>query len=94
MGLLGGYEGQVYTVDARKISVETLGKNFPNSPMLAATVAVSNVMPRDTFIHEMRASYEHKFAKKPEVIEGNMKALTMTFEALEEDLQSQSRLTA
>ena len=31
----------------------------------------------------MRASYQHKFAKKPEVIEGNMKALEMTFDALE-----------
>ena len=80
--LLNGYAGSVYIVDARKISVEALGKYFPNSPMLAAAVAVSHVMDRDSFIKEMRASYEHKFAKKPEVIDGNMKALTMTFEAL------------
>ena len=80
--LLNGYAGDVYTVDARKISVEALGKYFPNSPMLAAAVAVSEVMDKDSFIREMRASYEHKFAKKPEVIEGNMKALTMTFDAL------------
>ena len=80
--LLNGYSGKVYTVDARKISVEALGKYFPNSPMLAAAVAVSNVMDREEFIKEMRSSYEHKFAKKPEVIEGNMKALTMTFDAL------------
>ena len=91
---LNGFEGNVYTVDARRISVEALGKYFPNSPMLAAAVAVSGVMDQKQFINEMRASYQHKFAKKPEVIEGNMKALTMTFEALEEDLQSQSRLTA
>ena len=84
--LLNGYSGSVYTVDARKISVEALGKYFPNSPMLAAAVAVSQVMDRDSFIKEMRASYEHKFAKKPEVIDGNMKALTMTFEALESQL--------
>ncbi len=84
--LLGGFEGKVYTVDARKISVEALGKYFPNSPMLAAAVAVSSVMDKDSFIREMRASYEHKFAKKPEVIDGNMKALTMTFDALEEYL--------
>ncbi|MCR4924419.1 MAG: 2-oxoacid:acceptor oxidoreductase family protein [Lachnospiraceae bacterium] len=84
--LLNGYKGRIYTIDARKISTEALGKNFPNSPMLAAAVAVSKVMERDQFIKEMRASYEHKFAKKPEVIEGNMKALTMTFDALEEVL--------
>ncbi|MCR5604161.1 MAG: 2-oxoacid:acceptor oxidoreductase family protein [Lachnospiraceae bacterium] len=86
-GLLRGYKGRVYTVDARAISVETLGKNFPNSPMLAAAVAVSRVMDKESFIREMRTSYEHKFAKKPEVIEGNMRALTMTFEALAGDLK-------
>lgn len=79
---LNGYKGQVYTVDARKISVETLGKNFPNSPMLAAAVAVSGIMPREKFIHEMKASYEHKFAKKPEVIEGNMKALETAYDTV------------
>ena len=80
--LLRGYVGRVYTVDARSISIEALGKYFPNSPMLAAAVAVSQVMDKESFIREMRASYEHKFAKKPEVIEGNMKALTMTFDRL------------
>lgn len=85
--LLKGYEGAVYTVDARKISVETLGKYFPNSPMLAAAVAVSGVMDKETFINEMKSSYEHKFAKKPEVIEGNMQALIRTFESLEDDLK-------
>ena len=59
-------------------------KTLPSpSPMLAAIVAVSKVMPRDKFITEMRASYEHKFAKKPEVIDGNMKALEMAFDAVE-----------
>ncbi len=80
--LLGGYGGRVYTIDARKISVETLGKNFPNSPMLAATVAVSGVMPRETFIREMKTSYQHKFAKKPEVIEGNMQALERAYDVI------------
>ena len=64
--LNGLKQGKVYTVDARKISVQALGKYFPNSPMLAAAVAVSGVMKKDAFISEMRTSYQHKFAKKPE----------------------------
>jgi pyruvate ferredoxin oxidoreductase gamma subunit len=80
---LKGYKGNVYTVDGRAISVAALGKYFPNSPMLAAAVAVSGVMDWDQFMSEMRASYQHKFAKKPEVIDGNMKALSMTYEALQ-----------
>ena len=89
---LKGYKGNVYTVDGRKISVEALGKYFPNSPMLAAAVAVSGVMEWDQFIHEMRASYMHKFAKKPEVIDGNMKALSMTYDALKDALDGQKKL--
>ncbi len=78
--LLKGYPGKVYTIDARKISVETLGKYFPNSPMLAAIVKVAEIMDKDVFLSQMEASYKHKFAKKPEVIEGNMKALARAFE--------------
>ena len=77
MPQLNGYKGRVVTIDARTISEEALGKYFPNSPMLAAVVATTGVMPKETFLHEMRASYKHKFAKKPEVIEGNMKAIEM-----------------
>ena len=84
MPQLNGYEGRVVTIDARTISEEALGKYFPNSPMLAAVVATTGVMPKETFLHEMRASYKHKFAKKPEVIDGIMKALEMAFAAVEE----------
>ncbi len=84
MPQLNGYEGRVVTIDARTISEEALGKYFPNSPMLAAVVATTGVMPKETFLQEMRASYKHKFAKKPEVIDGNMKALEMAFAAVEE----------
>lgn len=80
---LHGYQGKVVTLDARKISVEALGRYYPNSPMLAAMVAVSGVMEKEIFLKEMKASFEHKFAKKPEVIEGNMKALELTFAAIE-----------
>lgn len=82
--MLKGYKGKVYTVDARKISEEALGKYFPNSPMLAAAVAVSGIMEHDAFISEMRNSYQHKFAKKPEVIDGNMLALQLTYDALKD----------
>ena len=85
--MLNGYQRKVYTIDARKISVQALGKYFPNSPMLAAAVAVSGVMKKDAFISEMRASYQHKFAKKPEVIEGNLKALEMAFDVVENSIE-------
>ena len=74
-GSLKGYKGKIYTIDAKGISIETIGKNFPNMPMLAAVVKVSKIMSEEDFIKDMDESLKHKFAKKPEVIEGNMKAL-------------------
>ena len=77
---LKGYEGNVYKIDARKVSMETLGKYFPNTPMLAAVVKVSGIMSDEAFLEDMIGSFKHKFAKKPEVIDGNMKALEMALQ--------------
>jgi len=79
---LHGYEGKIYTVDAHKISMETLGRYYPNMPMLASVVKVSKVMDEETFLTEMKGSFKHKFARKPEVIEGNMRALKMAMEVV------------
>ena len=75
--VLPNYQGAIYTIDARRVSMETLGRYFPNTPMLAAIVKVSNIMGEAEFLEDMKSSFGHKFAKKPEVIEGNMKALEM-----------------
>lgn len=72
---LKGYKGKVCTIDARTISIETLGKYFPNTPMLGAVVKAGKVMDEKEFLADMVESFKHKFAKKPEVVEGNIKAL-------------------
>ena len=80
---LKNYNGAIYKIDARGISIEALGKYFPNTPMLAAIVKVSGIMTDEEFINDMVGSFKHKFAKKPEVIEGNMKALEMALAQVE-----------
>ena len=75
--LLNGYNGAIYTIDARKVSEEALGRYFPNTPMLAAIVKVAGIMKDEELLADMQKSFKHKFAKKPEVIEGNMKALEL-----------------
>ena len=82
--LLKGYKGKVCTVDARKISIDTLGKYFPNTPMLGAVVKVSKVMEEEIFLKDMVDSFKHKFAKKPEVVEGNIKALERSMQEVKE----------
>jgi len=73
--LLEGYEGKVYTIDAGMIAEEEIGRNIPNTPMLGAVVKVSGLIPEKELFSDMEASMKHKFANKPHVIEGNMRAL-------------------
>jgi pyruvate ferredoxin oxidoreductase gamma subunit len=80
---LSGWAGKVCTIDARRISEETLGKNFPNTPMLSAAVKVSGVLEKEKFEHDMEDSFHHKFASKPQVVAGNMAALVKAWEEVE-----------
>lgn len=82
--LLKGYEGRVCTIDAGKISEEELGKNFPNTPMLAAIVAVSHCVDPEDFLRDMESSYRHKFAKKPQVVQGNLDCLAEAMKEVKE----------
>ena len=81
---LKNYSGKIFTVDAREISIVALGKYFPNTPMLAAIVKVSGVMTDEELLEDMKSSFKHKFAKKPEVIDGNMKALELALKAVKQ----------
>ena len=44
---------------------------------LVCSAKEANIMDEKDFLNDMKGSFKHKFAKKPEVIEGNMKALEM-----------------
>lgn len=72
---LKGYRGKICTIDARTISIDALGRYFPNTPMLGAVVKVSKIMDEEEFLKDMVESFKNKFAKKPEVVDGNIKAL-------------------
>ena len=80
---LRGWSGEVCTIDARRISEELLGKNFPNTPMLAAVVRVSGVLEIERFLANMEDSFKHKFASKPQVIAGNMATLKKSLEEVQ-----------
>ena len=76
-------DGKVCTIDARRISEEILGRNFPNTPMLAATVKVSGVLEIERFLADIEESFKHKFAAMPQVIEGNMATLKKSMEEVQ-----------
>ena len=81
---LRGWTGKVYTIDGRRISEEILGRNFPNTPLLAAVVKVSGALDSQRFLSDIEESFKHKFASKPQVIEGNMQTLKKSMEDVRE----------
>ena len=80
---LAGWTGKVCTIDARRISEEILGRYFPNTPMLAAAVKVSGVLETERFLANIEESFQHQFASKPQVIEGNMATLKKSMDEVQ-----------
>ena len=81
---LGDVDCKVYTIDASKIAIETIGSNFPNTALLAAIIKVINLMSKEDLEANMLDSFKHKFAKKPEVIEPNMQAVRRAYDEVKE----------
>jgi pyruvate ferredoxin oxidoreductase gamma subunit len=67
--------GAVYAIDARDISIRCMGRNLPNTPLLAAVVRIAGIMEEKDFLDNMQESFAHKFSSKPGVTEGNMNAI-------------------
>ena len=64
----------VYTLDASKISLEAIGRNMPNTPMLGALAKTTDVITLDVLIDNFKENYSKKFSAK--VVEGNIAAMT------------------
>ena len=64
----------VYTLDASKISLEAIGRNMPNTPMLGALAKATGVITLDVLIDNFKENYSKKFSAK--VVEGNIAAMT------------------
>jgi len=70
---------KVYTVDASKISKETIGREIPNTPMMGALAKVSGILDFKEMLADTKGKLEKKFKSKPEVIEGNLKAIERAY---------------
>jgi len=68
---------KVFTVDATKISLETIGKNIPNTPMIGALIKATDILELSAVLEDFRKKYATKF--KPEIIEGNVRAIEKAY---------------
>jgi len=75
---------EIFTVDASKIALATIGKNIPNTPMLGALIKVSGVIPLSTIISYTEKKMAKKFKDKPEVIKGNLEAIKRAYDEVKD----------
>ncbi len=75
-----GCKCKVYTVDATKIAIDTVGKNLPNTPMLGAFVKLTGKIP----INAVKESIKKKFLKKlgEEKTNATIKGVEVAYEAV------------
>jgi pyruvate ferredoxin oxidoreductase gamma subunit len=74
------FKGKVFTVDASKIALEAIGINKPNTPMFGALVKATGLLDFKKMMADTEIKLKSKFAHKPEVIEGNLKAIQRAYE--------------
>ncbi|MDP2871250.1 MAG: 2-oxoacid:acceptor oxidoreductase family protein [Bacillota bacterium] len=78
-GQMGVTGGKIYTVDASRIAVETIGRDIPNTPLMGALIKVTAVVPYEQFMTIMHQQLEDKFKAKPSVIQGNLEAIERAY---------------
>lgn len=75
---LGLKDRKLYTVDASGISTEKLGRNMPNTSMVAAVAKVSGILSIDSIIRSFQSEYSQKF--KDEIVKANIDAMRIAYE--------------
>jgi len=65
-----GYK--VFTVDASKIALDSIGKNFPNIPIIGALLGSTKIMDGEKVAAHIRKTFGKKFNQ--EIVEGNVQA--------------------
>lgn len=74
--------GKVFTVNASRISMEALGRNLPNTPILGALTKAMGTVSEEAMISEIRHKLSLSF--RPDIVEGNVKAYEAAYKEAEE----------
>lgn len=75
---------KVYVVDASKISNDILKRELPNTPMLGALIKVSKLLDFKDMLESVKHRLEHKFPNRPDVVDGNIKAIQRAYQEVKE----------
>jgi pyruvate ferredoxin oxidoreductase gamma subunit len=71
--MVGFQTGRVFTVDATRIALETLGREITNTPMLGALVKATGILTVEDLVAQTRKQFGDKFGT--EVVNRNVEAI-------------------
>ena len=71
----GAIDAEVYAVDAADISMRTLGKNLPNTPLLSVACKLTGIIGEADFYLAVESAFSEKFGDNPKIVTGNMSAV-------------------
>ena len=78
----GFQTGKVFTVDATKIALDTLGREITNTPMLGALVRATGLLTIEELVAETRKQFGDKFGT--EVVNRNVEAIERAAKEVQE----------
>ncbi|MEW6380508.1 MAG: 2-oxoacid:acceptor oxidoreductase family protein [bacterium] len=70
--------GAVFTVDATRIALETLGKPIPNTPILGALARITDTISKEHLIEDTKVNLGKKLSA--EIVKKNIEAITRAYE--------------
>jgi pyruvate ferredoxin oxidoreductase gamma subunit len=73
--------GRLYTIAATRIAVETIKRPIPNTPMVGALTRITGLFDIDDVVTFLREDFGKKFP--PKVVEGNIAAITRSYEEVQ-----------
>ncbi|MBE0478242.1 2-oxoacid:acceptor oxidoreductase family protein [Candidatus Aerophobetes bacterium] len=80
---LGMKNGKIYTINATSISLEILGRNLPNMPMVGALIKALPIFNLDILLAGAKKKFEKKFSSK--IVEGNISAIRKAYKEVKSE---------
>jgi pyruvate ferredoxin oxidoreductase gamma subunit len=73
---------KVFVIDATKISIDTIGRPMPNTPMVGALTKVSALLSLEAVLTDMKKSFGKKFSQK--IVDGNLESISRGYGEVKE----------
>jgi pyruvate ferredoxin oxidoreductase gamma subunit len=78
-----GKDVKVATLDASAISLDTIGRDIPNTPMMGALLKLVDILPFEDFLARVKEDLTKKFHGRMNIVEGNLSAMRRAHEEVQ-----------